>query len=399
MPTQTLGKVKLTPRGAYDPAATYVPLDIVSYGGGSYCALKNVTGVTPTGDDVNYQLLAESGADGKSPQISASKTWLVWDANKGEYVDTGVSAAGEKGDDGDPGKAPIIGENGNWYEWDDAVGTYTDTGKPSRGEKGETGAAGADGADGRDGITPTIGDNGNWYLGDTDTGKPSRGKDGASGATGATGEKGADGKSAYAYAVEGGYTGTEAEFAAKLAAEKFANPNALTFTGAVTGSYDGSAPLEVAIPSGGGSSDSVVFANDILAEGTVSSGLAAWSTVDTGVTPQELRAYKSFAIYYFGMTGRTYATLCGKSLGQLTNILLFEWEDSAKTILRLIAADNGKTNLFHKDYREELTNPTYQSPLCPSRTDFRNATDDNLKFITSQGTTTEATYQVVGWMK
>ena len=30
------------------------------------------------------------------------------------------------------------------------------------------------------------------------------------------------------------------------------NPNALTFTGAVTGSYDGSAPLEVAIPSGGG---------------------------------------------------------------------------------------------------------------------------------------------------
>lgn len=26
------------------------------------------------------------------PQISASKTWLVWDANKGEYVDTGVSA-------------------------------------------------------------------------------------------------------------------------------------------------------------------------------------------------------------------------------------------------------------------------------------------------------------------
>lgn len=30
------------------------------------------------------------------------------------------------------------------------------------------------------------------------------------------------------------------------------NPNALTFTGAVTGSYDGSAPLEVEIPSGGG---------------------------------------------------------------------------------------------------------------------------------------------------
>lgn len=75
------------------------------------------------------------------PQISASKTWLVWDADAGEYVDSGVSAAGAKGDDGNPGKAPIIGSNGNWYEWDDAAGTYTDTGKPSRGEKGETGAS------------------------------------------------------------------------------------------------------------------------------------------------------------------------------------------------------------------------------------------------------------------
>ena len=58
--------------------------------------------------------------------------------------------------------------------------------------------------DGADGITPTIGENGNWYLGDTDTNKPSRG---------------ANGKSAYSYAQDGGYTGTEAEFAAKLAAE------------------------------------------------------------------------------------------------------------------------------------------------------------------------------------
>lgn len=63
---------------------------------------------------------------------------------------------------------------------------------------------------------------------------------------------GADGKSAYQYAQDGGYTGTETEFAAKLAQEKFANPNALTFTGAVAGIYDGSSPLRVEIPSGGG---------------------------------------------------------------------------------------------------------------------------------------------------
>lgn len=77
------------------------------------------------------------------------------------------------------------------------------------------------------------------------------------GKDGADGQPGTSGKSAYQYAQEGGYTGTEAEFAAKLAEEMpdaLRNPNALTFTGAVTGTYDGSAPLEVAIPSGGGES-------------------------------------------------------------------------------------------------------------------------------------------------
>lgn len=90
----------------------------------------------------------------------------------------------------------------------------------------------AAGADGADGLTPTIGANGNWYLGDTDTGKPSRGETGPAGADGANGKDGADGpagtpgKSAYAYAVEGGYTGTESEFAAKLAEEYIPSPAA-----------------------------------------------------------------------------------------------------------------------------------------------------------------------------
>ena len=112
--------------------------------------------------------------------------------------------------------------------------------------------------DGADGLTPTIGDNGNWYLGETDTGKPSRGDKGDkgdkgdTGETGATGAVGADGKSAYAYAQDGGYVGTEEQFAAKLAKEKFANPNALTFTGAVNETYDGSSAKTIEIPSGGG---------------------------------------------------------------------------------------------------------------------------------------------------
>ena len=191
--------------------------------------------------------------------------------------------------------------------------------------------------DGADGITPHIGDNGNWYLGNTDTAVKAAGSDGRDGADG---QPGADGKSAYQYAVEGGYTGAEAEFSAKMAQEQLTgttdeltptqvynavsagipvkvqylydtygllsfttfnvaeslnvivseiiaygngvymlcelygykssnawgfniatlaqktdipsalpNPNALTFTGAVTGTYDGSEPLSVQIPS------------------------------------------------------------------------------------------------------------------------------------------------------
>ena len=86
--------------------------------------------------------------------------------------------------------------------------------------------------DGADGITPTIGENGNWFLGNTDTNKPSRGK------------------SAYSYAQDGGYAGTEAEFAAKLAAEKLSNPYPLTFTGAVNETYDGSSAKTIEIPIG-----------------------------------------------------------------------------------------------------------------------------------------------------
>ena len=130
-----------------------------------------------------------------------------------DYLKANPPQAGADGKDGANGKdgtTPTIGENGNWYLGD------TDTGKPSRGADG---ANGKDGAGGKDGTTPTIGENGNWYLGDTDTGKPSRGTTGVPGKDGANGKDGADGKSAYQYAQDGGYTGTETDFMAKLAQE------------------------------------------------------------------------------------------------------------------------------------------------------------------------------------
>ena len=105
--------------------------------------------------------------------------------------------------------------------WKDLVQLADITGPAgANGKDGADGAPGSDGAPGQDGITPHIGDNGNWYIGDTDTGSPSRGEAGPAGKDGATG---ADGKSAYQYAVEGGYTGTEDDFKDKLAKE-YAEP-------------------------------------------------------------------------------------------------------------------------------------------------------------------------------
>lgn len=123
----------------------------------------------------------------------------------GTAVDEALTAAKASGEfDGADGITPTIGNNGNWY-----LGS-TDTGKPSRGEKGDTGAKGDKGDKGEKGEK---GDTGATGL----TGP--KGDTGPQGPKGATGATGADGKSAYSYAQDGGYTGTEAEFAAKLAAE------------------------------------------------------------------------------------------------------------------------------------------------------------------------------------
>ena len=64
MPRTILGKVSLTPKGEYSPDTAYTALDVVSYGGSSWLALQNVTGVAPVeGED--WMLLAQKGDRGE----------------------------------------------------------------------------------------------------------------------------------------------------------------------------------------------------------------------------------------------------------------------------------------------------------------------------------------------
>ena len=165
-----------------------------------------------------------------TPSVS-SEGVLSWSNNGGLSNPESVSIRGPKGDTGATGAQGPAGE----------TGPQGPQGAPGpQGPQGEKGEAGATGPQGEQGIQGPQGE-----KGDT----------GAQGPQGETGPAGADGKSAYQYAQDGGYTGTQEEFAAKLAEEmpdKLPNPNALTFSGAVAGTYDGSEPLTVNIPSGGG---------------------------------------------------------------------------------------------------------------------------------------------------
>lgn len=239
------------------------------------------------------------------------------------------------------------------------------------GAPGKDGANGSPGADGADGVgiqsivqTTTSAEDGGTNVitvtktdGSTSTFEVrngSKGNDGASGKDGANGvdgkdgadgQPGTDGKSAYQYAQDGGYTGTEAEFAAKLAAEMpttLPNPNALTFTGAVTGSYDGSAPVSVEIPSGGSSGESTI----IFDSGEITEEVNLIGPIDISnyskirilgkAYPSENSAGKRAAQLYFG--NANHRLLCNAGAGRL-------FDTSGNPVSLLIFLDVGANAL------------------------------------------------------
>lgn len=65
MAQTNIGKVAMTPRGAYSESATYEALDIITHNGSSYIVLQSCTGITPP-NDTYYQIIASKGATGAS---------------------------------------------------------------------------------------------------------------------------------------------------------------------------------------------------------------------------------------------------------------------------------------------------------------------------------------------
>lgn len=87
MPNTVLGKVSVVPRGDYSASTTYYALDIVGYNGGSYLAMQQVTGVTPSNDQTNWMQLSGPGlpgVDGVTFTPSVSEAGVISWTNDGE---------------------------------------------------------------------------------------------------------------------------------------------------------------------------------------------------------------------------------------------------------------------------------------------------------------------------
>ena len=87
MPNTVLGKVSVVPKGDYSASTTYYALDIVGYNGGSYLAMKEVTGVTPSNDQINWMQLSGPGlpgVDGVTFTPSVSEAGVISWTNDGE---------------------------------------------------------------------------------------------------------------------------------------------------------------------------------------------------------------------------------------------------------------------------------------------------------------------------
>ena len=210
---------------------------------------------------------AKSGGGGAAPDVrmQVADGYIQYSTDGGTTwrnliaMENLIGPAGPQGPQGLQGETGPQGLQGPQGEKGDTGAQGPQGPKGDTGPQGETGPQGPQGIQGETGPTGPAGPKG-------DTGET-----GPAGPKGDTGATGADGKSAYQSAQDGGYTGTEAEFAAKLAQEiptALPNPNALTFSGAVTGSYDGSAPLSVEIPSGGSSSSAIELVYQHICDGT-----------------------------------------------------------------------------------------------------------------------------------
>lgn len=309
-----------------------------------------------------------------------------------------------------------------------------------------------------------------------------------------------DGKSAYSYAQDGGYTGTEAEFAAKLAAEsidkalfvvnitstdgetfnadktfeeitqaynegkysivavwdglimplseitesvrakfgctlgndssliaitydnkvrfegmrlatiheKLPNPYPLTFTGAVSETYDGSIAKTIEIPSGGGGG-TIIAEETVLASGTIATETGAQAFTASGITFGMLRNYKHWTVEFKSANQNTNLA-AGYKIGgipryicrlQSKNIKFqCEWLDKEKTIIRVFAVGGSGYGYGVSDISQSTNNSSQASMSKQDQYIIADVADDTvLGLFNHDALTNDILWRVKGVLK
>lgn len=221
------------------------------------------------------------GADGITPHVGSNGNWFIGDN------DTGIPATGPAGDQGLPGTPGEDGKDGisATHSWNGTIlsvtsasGTSSANLKGSKGDKGDKGdpftyedfteeqlnnLTGPKGDTGATGPQGPKGDTG-IHVG---TDEPTDDNiivwiDPESEDTSLLVEAPATAKVGQTIVVKAvDENGAPTEWEAATLPDKLPNPNSIVFTGAVNVIYDGSKPVEVPIPQGGGGSEDWEFIN------------------------------------------------------------------------------------------------------------------------------------------
>ena len=277
-----------------------------------------------------------NGKDGKSFEI------------KGYYASTAALEEGVPAPA--PGDAYCVGSAAPYdvYIYDGVNGEWVNNGT-IQGAKGDTGAPGAT-------FTPHVDGNGNlsWT---NDGGLDNPATQNIRGAAGPKGETGPAGKSAYAAAVEAGYTGTEATFYAALTAMPYHNARHLP---------DGADPITV---KAGNIEDGAVETAKIKDKAVTMAKLAdhAVSVVKSVQLPTTGWTKNSDGVYEANVTvsglKTTDTVVLGLRRGTTSpdgwTLTLTAFDSDRETFSKILAGRITAANTLHLYAKEAITNAIY----------------------------------------
>lgn len=277
-----------------------------------------------------------NGRDGKSFEIKGYYANL-------ETLETGVPEPA-------PGEAYCVGSAAPYdvYIYDGVNGEWVNNGT-IQGAKGDAGAPGAT-------FTPHVDGNGNlsWT---NDGGLDNPATQNIRGAAGAKGETGPAGKSAYAAAVEAGYTGTEATFYAALTAMPYHNARHLP---------DGADPITV---KAGNIEDGAVETAKIKDKAVTMAKLAdhAVSVVKSVQLPTTGWTKNSDGVYEANVTvsglKTTDTVILGLRRGTTSpdgwTLTMTAFDSDRETFSKILAGRITAANTLHLYAKEAITNAIY----------------------------------------